>query len=62
MKGVVITKQTQNCVAAENAYDTSGELRELRGEVPDYSNPATKSSAQKYGNFASQKREATILS
>jgi hypothetical protein len=55
MKGVVITKQTQNRVAAENAYDaapSSGELRELRGEVPDYSNPATKSAAQKYGNFA----------
>ena len=54
VKGVVITKQPQSRTAAENVYSAapSAELREIRGEVPDYSNPATKVAVQKYGNFA----------
>ena len=37
---------------AENAYQTNGAVRELdQTEVPDYSNPATKTASMKYGSF-----------
>ena len=53
MQGVIISKQTHVRVAADNIYaSNSTAIKEIEGEVPDYSNPATKVAAQKYGTFA----------
>ena len=55
---VIVSNYAPPPKASENEYVSSAaEIKEIQGEIPDYSNPATKIAAQKYGNFVIEDME-----
>jgi len=53
LQGVVVTQTRSAPKAVENDFAAEqAELREIQGEIPDYSNPATQVAAQKHGTFS----------
>ena len=53
LKGVPVIQARSAPKAAENDYAAEiAEIREIQGDIPDYSNPATTVAAQKHGNYS----------
>jgi len=52
IRDVVVTSEPVHTrVAASHSYAPEANMREVQGQLPDYSNPATKAAAQKHGKF-----------